>query len=1021
MGGGGKGGGGGASTYDYFGSVAGVISCGAIDSILAILIDGKQVWPKEAAWKSGESILAYQLREQNGVVYQALSNHTSSGANQPPNLTYWTRYQFIRPAVIPWAVGTVFQQYSFCGLNGVVYKCVQAHTAAAGNQPPNATYWAVSQIGPDPITVQDYGTAWLYWGTETQTLDTVGEKVLSDNGHPPYRRQAVLVLKDFFFGRERNAAPNVEVIVRRAPNQSAISAASQAYYLGDGQANPVGSLVDLMTDKVFGAGLTLDVPGGPDSETASTTANALIATADQTWVSPIMLQAKTLRQFTSDLLAYYDGWMRFSRTGEIEFGKFPHNTSAPVFTEANTINFDDLIDEVSYSAEGFASTYNQTQVKFTDRERSFKDSSVNAVSGYNMAVTNEPRTAKIDRPWITRRQQASDHAAEWQKIYSEPKISGSLVIRAEKADTIQPGDLFLLTHDALSLSVVCRCMGKDIAQPPAGRVTVRFESDRASSGLPYQPTPPANSGQAYPAAEQITLYQFFQPPPGMIEGSETYSLCALMARTNPLTTGAFIHLQQEDKTGFYELDSVLGFGLKGTLAQAYNPTLTRTTATRARAANIVTITTPSAHGLSAGMTVVITGLGGSGFNGRFSIDSASTTSFTYYSAGNAVTAVADTGGTIDPINDDVTEDFRVTLDAASVQDDIARILSATYTEDAINDRKAYVVLFDATDTTVFEVFTLRAAAIVSGTYRLKVRRAEFGTAKRAGVTGDFVWIGYRDDLVPLQPQQFIGAVAQSKQVTFRLQSYNAVNTAVLSDTSVCPNISFTFADPYRPTFVFDSVRADGTEITNFGVHYETTTVWNVEGKISDKSGNIIDSSVYAFNGSLKIPIWNNASEPQAEVRFATRFTLPSVGTWQVFAEARDSSGRLTRKQLTAAAVPGTPVTIQIRQNNQTATPTADPVGQVYPQGTTWPKTVTLACATAGSHIEYQIVNAGAAAGGTWTTISATSGQISVAEGKRVYARGHVSGQNYSSTAFWDYTQSWNNLRPSSGTISTTAV
>lgn len=1023
MGGGGKGGGGGASTYDYYGSIAGAICIGQIDSILAILVDSKIVWPKEPEWKSGESISIYALRTHNGAVYQALQSHTTSGANEPPNSSFWTRYQLVRPAAPTWTAGTTFQQYSYCTFNGTVYQALQTHTASVANQPPSATYWAASQIGPQSITVPEYGTAYLYWGTDTQTLDTVSEKVLSDNGHPPYRRQAILVLRNFYFGRERNAAPNVEVIVRRAPQQSAIPLSSSAAYLGDGQANPVGALVDLYTNPVYGAGLTLDSVGGPDSTTAAATANALITEANQTWISPILQQAKTLRQFTADVLAYFDGWMRFSKSGEIEFGKFPHNTAAPVFTPANTIDFSDLIDEITYSAEGFASTYNQTQVKFNDRERSFKDSAVNSVSGWNIAVTGEPRTAKIDRPWITRRQQASDHAAEWQKIYSEPKVSGSLVVRAEKAETILPGDLFLLTHDDLSVSMVCRCMGKDIAQPPAGRVTIRFETDRASSGLPYQPTPAASSGIEYPDAEQITLYQFFQPPAGMIEGAETYSLCALMARTSALTTGATVYLQQEDKSAFYELEKTIGFAVHGTLSQSYNPTMTRTTSTRARSANVATVTTPSAHGLMAGMTVKISGLGGNGFNfERVQINSVPTdTSFTYTAAGANVGTTTDTGGTIDPFNDDVSEDFRFTLNANSVSADVARILSATQTEDAINDRRIYVMSFDYTDTTKFEIFTLRAAAVTSGVYRLKLRRQEFGSAKRTGATGDLVWIGYRSDLVPLQPQQFIGAVAENKNVTFRIQSQNGVNTADLADTTICPNIAFAFSDPYKPEFVFESVRKDGVEITDFSVHYETDDVWNVSGKITDKSGNITDSSVYALDGAIKLPIWINASEPVAEVRFATRFVLPSVGTWQVFAEARDSSGRIVRKQLTAAGVPNTPVTIQIRQNSQAATPTASPVGQVFPQGTAWPKSVTLATATAGASIDYEIVDVGAISTGTWTTIAATSGTVSVALNKRVYARAHTSGQNYSSIVFWDYTQAWNTLRPSGGTISTTAV
>lgn len=948
---GGKSGGGGKS-YDYFGTIAGVVCAGPVDELVAIVVDGKTVWPKATGWEAGIAYTVGALAQWQGVVYECVTAHTSSSGARPPNAN-WIRYTVKRSAS------------------------------------PN----------PLPVTVENYGAAYLYWGTATQTLDTVGEKTLDTRGHPAYRRQCVLVLKAFLFGRERTSAPNVEVIVRRKPSQAMLTGDPAA--LTDGQANPMAAAADLFTDPVFGAGLAPDTVGGPDLTTWQATANALQADMAKVGISPSLQRGQTLRQFAASLLAYHDGWLRFGSSGEIEAGRFPHNAAPPVFTAATTIDYHDLIEEVAYTAAGWADTANQTQVRFTDRERSFKDASVAAVSGYNLAVTGEPRTATIDRPWITRRQQASDHAAEWQKVNAEPRISGSLVVRAEKAESIRQGDLFLLTHDALAVSVVCRCVEKSIAAPPAGRVTIQFESDRAGAQVPFQPTAPAGEGAAFPANETLSLQQFVQPPPTMIDGTNDASVVALVARTSPVTVGCNVWLQQADLSGFYLLGSIEQFAIYGTLQQAYNPTMTYATASRARASNVATITTATAHGLTPGMTVVVSGVGGTGYNGTVSVASTpSSTSFTYSNAGTTETTTTDTGGTVDPGNDDTTEALRVTLDAGTDAGDLAKMLQ-TQTEDAIADNAVAVFVFDAGNAKTFEVLTLRAMRIASGEtfYRVKARRARFGTSRRSAATGDRVFIAYRSDLVELFSQQFAANLQNLSTSTFRLQAVNADSVADLADATLCPNITYTFADPYAPTFTFDSVKANGVEATNFSTNYAATVEWEVEATITDASADLVGARLFARAGSQELSIWSATYTPSSKQAVVTRWKFPNNGTWEVFLSGVDRSGRVRQKQLTAGGG-NTSVAIEVRANNDTAAPTFSPPGGGYASG--FPLTVTLATSTAGAHIDYQVVNMGAAAGTTWTTINATSGTVSVSAGKRVYARAHTSGQNYSTTVFADY-------------------
>lgn len=68
---------------------------------------------------------------------------------------------------------------------------------------------------------------------------------------------------------------------------------------------------------------------------------------------------------------------------------------------------------------------------------------------------------------------------------------------------------------------------------------------------------------------------------------------------------------------------------------------------RARASNIATIGTVSAHGLSIGDGVKVAGVGGTGYNGNAVVASVpDTTHFTYANSGSDESEAADTGGTI---------------------------------------------------------------------------------------------------------------------------------------------------------------------------------------------------------------------------------------------------------------------------------------------------------------------------------------------------------------------------------------
>lgn len=817
----------------WYGTVAGVVCAGPVDELVGLLINGKTVWPGTKVWADGIIDLPSLQRKRtsnkahvyfenaHGITHSskfiisgladasfnrasatAVTNHSDTGVEYTSvgaNVALVDDVGGRLTKVVHYTAGDVVRD------GASVWVCILTHDGMPATRPPNATYWASYSVlragapNPYPFTVSGFGQAYFYWGTSGQTLDA-GEAALTQLGHPPYRNQAVIVLKDFLLGSTRSAAPSIELVVRRKPVQTVITGAS-ANLDGDSQANGLAVLADMLAHPVFGLG---QAAGLLDATSWQAIADAAAAAADRVYISPFIDRAVNARAFVALVMAYHDGWLRFNAAGAIEAGKFSHNEAPPAFTAATTIDFHDCIEEITFDSDGWASTFNETVVKFQDRARAFKDASLKHSSGLNRAIVGEPRQAVVDRLYMTREAQALAHAAEWGKINATPKLAGTLVVRAEKASSVKQGDLFKLTHDAVGLSVVCRCVEKILAAPPAGRATLRFESERGIAPIPYSPTSGGPDGTILPPAGKVTLYRFFQPPP-LLVGTGDFRIACLIARTSSVAHGVNLYFKLEDGGSFYQLGQTLHFAVNGTLAANYpaaSPTMG--IITRSRVANYAYMRAASpALTWDHPQSVVVSGVGGTGYNGTvvaspFTIDPGV---FGYSSAGPDEGTTSDVGGTVTPSDptstDDDSEALHLTLDELTVPVDLEGI-SETQTADAISDDSLLVILVSNLDPTQFEVLTLKSIRLDAGVYKLKVRRGRFGTLKRAFLVGDNAWIIHRNQITAFNHSQF-GDYAQSgSAATFRLQSFTATDSADLSDANLCPDIAFNFADPYAP-------------------------------------------------------------------------------------------------------------------------------------------------------------------------------------------------------------------------------
>lgn len=882
MSGGGKGGGGGAA-HDYYGTIAGLVCAGPVDELVAIIADGKTVWPDAPAgdWESGEAYVAGDLVRSAGRVWSCTVGHTAAGGNAPGVGGQWVEYTLKRSAV------------------GVT--------------------------NPQLVSVVGYGVAVFYWGTSDQVLSGVVPQFAAV--HPPYRRQCFVILKDWLFGRERTSAPNVEFVVRRAPVQTIVEGMPAALD-ADGQANPFAFLAEAFTDPVFGLGQT---SGLLDAPTWQTSAESLTADAAKSHLSPVLRDRHDGRAVASEVLAYFDGWLRWNSAGLIEAGRFLRSQSPPVIPDSRTLTVHDLVEEASWDSDGWPEVSSEVTVKFSDRRRAFKAGAVRWVNLHAQAVAGQDRETSLDRPWITRDQQAAVVAAESAKVLGEPALSGSLVVRLEKCEAIQPGDLFRLNLDAIGFSAVCRCEAKTTEAPPAGRATLRFSVERGMSEAPVAVAPATAGESDRPEPETVSLFQFVQAPPLLAGGADS-RLFVLAARTSPVSIGLRLWLKEDDSALFYALGAQESWAVTGTLAQAYADTL-------------------PAFG-------------------------------------------------VEP-QDDTTETLRVTLDPLTAPADLAKI-GETQTADAINDGALLVWIFRASNPKQFEVCTLREIRVVGAEtfYRLKVRRARFGSARHSFSAGDRVFILHRASLAPYSHSRFASYAQAGTTATFRLQAYNAWREADLSDAAACPDRSYQFADLFAPSVSWSAIQyrassgAAWSDVTAFGTDYDPAGQWRIVANLADVNGDLSSASLHATSGILSQTVATYAVSGASQ-DVETVFSL-GEGDWTLILRVTDATGRQVEQQLVPVGG-GSPVVIRSRAAGSTlvANPVASPRGGYVVTG----PTVTLTCSTAGATIEYQVVSLGAAPGGSWTTYSAP---VAVLTGQTLYARATYSGWTTSAVVRNDY-------------------
>ncbi|MCL4181222.1 MAG: hypothetical protein KJ072_26195 [Verrucomicrobia bacterium] len=312
------------------------------------------------------------------------------------------------------------------------------------------------------ITIEDRGNVRLYWGTETQVQDPL--LATSGTVHPAYRGQAYLVFDQLFFGRDRTNAPNIEVLVARWPNAPWLLTPNSI----EDDVNPVIPLWDLWTNPRYGLGL-------PESRLDM---DALAAVGEQLnaegiGVSPVITRAFNFRQFLVELCECFDAYPTYDSQGRLGLALVRESAAAPV-----TVEPADLVDAPTLNPQGWPGTFNETFVRFTNRDKRFQEDSVAYRDRGNFQITQAVLSQTLSRLWITRQGVAQKIANAAGRVAAQPMLAGSMQVRKSKASALSVGGLFSLSFPQSGVeSVLCRVERLTLPAPGQAAATVQFRED----------------------------------------------------------------------------------------------------------------------------------------------------------------------------------------------------------------------------------------------------------------------------------------------------------------------------------------------------------------------------------------------------------------------------------------------------------------------------------------------------------------------------------------------------------------
>jgi hypothetical protein len=373
----------------------------------------------------------------------------------------------------------------------------------------SGTISRVPGVDSEVITVDGLGPITLYWGTETQAIDstlltpravaggstdptdsttwpenpatggapTFQGKAAGDpnpfsghyDKHPAYRGQCYAVFKGWALGRDRTNVQNIQLELKRG-----CPFFGTDIFADDNGINPIAILYDWLTDTRFGMGMS-------DSQLSQqmfqTAYNALETSLMPARISPLITSQDDFRKAVATLLEYFDGWIR--RNGQvIEAGLWKRGTDV---VSIATLTDDDLLHDPELSPQGWGPTANEITVVYKDKDHHYNDYVQSYRDATNFRITGGPRPLTYQRPWITDFNIAKTYARLIGAFMAMPYTTGTLTVKREwlTNNQILPGLVFTYNSAFYGLSFFMRLYEIEYPADKAAEAVLTVEWERS--------------------------------------------------------------------------------------------------------------------------------------------------------------------------------------------------------------------------------------------------------------------------------------------------------------------------------------------------------------------------------------------------------------------------------------------------------------------------------------------------------------------------------------------------------------
>lgn len=424
------------------------------------------------------------------------------------------------------------------------------------------------------FTIPDFGTATIYWGTQTQTADAY---TLAKSGvqHPPYLGVCYIVFRQLYLGFNQTSVQNIEVVVARQPSFPWMTNAAHAA-VGD-DCNPACIAADLMLNPRYGLGADVNA----DFNSASFNAAVEQFFGEFVGFSPLLNRPQDLASQLNDILSMVDAAPVLDADGKLALAMQRQSTIRDVnITDAN------LTELANFTPEDWSAVINQTYLNFLDQDSGWQPDFV--VWNDTAAIYGKDRAdaQTLDKQFITNRALATKLVAIAGQLSAIPNTTGTLTLAFDLNlwTLLAPGNGFTFTYAARpALNETYRVTSRTIDDPANPVFVIEVSVDRsylygdlfrAGGGG----TGGGGAGGIPPVPDLVEFFPFsnfaiVELPPALCSGKP--AIAALVARDNQSAAvatfylGANYGIDDDAPDSYTQLSVVTKFAFYGSLAQDY--------------------------------------------------------------------------------------------------------------------------------------------------------------------------------------------------------------------------------------------------------------------------------------------------------------------------------------------------------------------------------------------------------------------------------------------------------------------